>query len=130
MIEQRELARLVGGFESDPVKAEGVHKAVREAAVQLAFAIEQTDSLGRLPRFDYQLDCTGFQPSIPLRYELLDDAASERAAVFLAQLELDFQTLLTRHRDYRARLEIHVGEAFAALDSRHAHVRAQLEICG
>ena len=79
-------------------------------------------------RFDHEFDRARIQPSAPLINQLADGIRIKSTSVLLAQLELDLQAALARHRHYLGRRQTRVGEAFSALDSRHSKVRAQVHV--
>src|SRR5207244_2536801 len=104
--------------------------AVGERTVELAAVVEEADALCALARLDDELDCAGVEPGPALLDQLVDDAVDERAAVFQAELELDLEPALVRHRDDLGRLELEVGEAVRALHARCADVGAEVEVPG
>src|SRR2546421_11809061 len=125
MIQQRELTRFVGRFESGPPEAESLGKAISERAVEFAFAIKQTYSFGRLAGFDDNLDGPGFQPPLALVYQFANRIAVKSTAMLFADFELNLEASAMRHPNDFTRTQVQVGEALAAFDPRDAYVGAE-----
>src|SRR5207247_7503280 len=128
MVDQRELARLVRGFEGHARQAELGSKTIRKRAIEDAVVVEEPNALCRFSSLDDDLLGPGIEPALALDDELGDNVLAECAVVLLAELELHVEPALMRHGDDRARRERHVGEALAGLDTPHADVTAKVQI--
>nr|WP_245287427.1 hypothetical protein [Bradyrhizobium elkanii] len=128
MVDQRELTRLVRGFEGDALQAELGGETIRKRTIENAVIIEEPNAPCRFSALDDDLLGPGIEPALALDDELGDNILAECAAVLLAELELYIEPALMCHGDDRARRERHVGEALAGLDPRHADVGAKVQI--
>src|SRR5215467_14539208 len=71
VIQQRELARLVGRLEGDDLQVKCLGEAIGQPAIKISVVVEQADSFGALAGFHHQLACSGVQPAAPLCDERL-----------------------------------------------------------
>src|ERR1700676_1490438 len=66
MVEQRKLARFVGGLENDSTKSERIGKAIGVAAVEVPCPIKEPDLIRTLSGLHHKLKGTRVQPPLPL----------------------------------------------------------------
>src|SRR6185437_3556600 len=116
VVEQGELARLVGRLEHHGVHAECLDEPVGHGGVERAVRAKDADARRALARLDHELARARVEPAAAAIDQVVDDAIGERAAVLLAQLELELEAALAGHpSDGRGR-DVHIREALAALD--------------
>src|SRR6185295_19067235 len=84
VVEQRELARLVGRLEHHGVLAEGLDEAVGHGGVEGAIGAKDADARRALARLDDELARARVEPAATAIDQVIDDAIGERAAVLLA----------------------------------------------
>ena len=98
VVEQGELAWLVGSFERYCFETEHRHKSVGIRGVQVAVVIEEPDSSGALSGFDNQLHSAGIEPLLTAVDPLSKSALIETTVVLLAQFHLNIKTTASRCR--------------------------------
>ena len=128
MVEQRKLARFVGGLENDSTKSERIGKAIGVAAVEVPCPIKEPDLIRTLSGLHHKLKGTRVQPPLPLLDQLGHGRIRKRPGMLFAQLELDIESPRFRHLHDVLGFQGHVCESLATFDPRNANVRAEIEV--
>ncbi len=129
-IEERELARLVGGLELDRLQPELGRAPFGEPLVEPTVVVEQADAAGALAPLDDDLHRAGLRPLPGLRDRFGEAGFRERSRVLLAHLVFDLEATLLRHRHHGGGLDAHIGESLPALDPRDPDLGAEIEVGG
>ena len=66
VIEESELAWLIGRFEQDSMKTEFFSETIREGCSQTAVIVKEADTLRAFTSFHHQLQRAGFEPAMSL----------------------------------------------------------------
>src|SRR5262245_35575472 len=130
VVEERELAGLVGRLEGHRIESEFGGEAIGQRAIEGSRVIEESNSLGALPRFDYQFASARVQPAVALRNQVTGCIRADCAGVLPAELKLHLQAALASHCQHLAGTQRHIGEALPTLDSREADIRAEIQVVG
>src|SRR5919202_5108750 len=76
VVQERKLARLVGGLEHHNPQTEGLGEPIGEGGVEVAIGVKQTYAASALPRFHDQLARAGIEPPLPLFDQLVHHVGS------------------------------------------------------
>ena len=128
VVKKCELVRLGRCLKNNRRKTKRLNEPIGKSKVQLSIFVEETDALRTLPGLDYELSCSGIEPSLALLEQLAYCVTGEGTSMFLSQLELDLEPPLVRHSHDVTGLYTKICKPLSALDTTYSYIGTQVEV--
>lgn len=128
VVKKCELVRLGRCLKNNRRKTKLLNEPLGKSKVQLSIFVEETDALRTLPGLDYELSCSGIEPSLALLEQLAYCVTGEGTSMFLSQLELDLEPPLVRHTHDVSGLYTKICKPLSALDTTYSYIGTKVEV--